>query len=200
MGSCYNPFKEYEDLDVLAIDLCPALDSVYKCDFLSVPVTETTVTEGLSASSLGANSFQSVIFSFFLEYFPSSSQRWSCCEKAQQLLVEEGILIIITPDSKAPHSNSKMMKSWRVALESIGLKRIKYEKLQHAHCMAFQKLPLKENEKREQPISPQKMMYIPQDFNSVSDSEDEDYKKPTVHYTAEELATGFDELPSLFDE
>nr|SVE93945.1 EOG090X0FUY [Scapholeberis mucronata] len=201
VGSCYNPFEEYTELDVLPIDLCPALDSVYKCDFLLVPVTESTVIDSNSASSLAAGSFHCVVFSFFLEYLPSSSQRWSCCEKAQQLLVEEGILIIITPDSKAPHSNSKVMKSWREALASIGLKRIKYEKLQHAHCMAFRKLPAQEKEISNQPpISPQQMMYIPQDFNSTSDSDDDEFKVNTLHFTAEELVNGFNELPTLFDE
>nr|SVE73256.1 EOG090X0FUY [Ceriodaphnia reticulata] len=196
VGSCYNPFQEYEELDVLPIDLCPALESVYQCDFLQVSVGETTVLEGQCAVSLAANHFQCIVFSFLLEYFPSSSQRWTCCEKAQQLLEEEGVLVIITPDSKAAHSNSKVMKSWREALAAIGLERIKYEKLQHAHCMAFRKT----SADRSCFIDDQKLaslMYIPQDFhNPSSDSEREDQDK--VHFTEEELLEGFTELP-MFD-
>ncbi|XP_045035361.1 S-adenosylmethionine sensor upstream of mTORC1 isoform X3 [Daphnia magna] len=125
VGSCYNPFGEYEELDVLSIDLCPALESVYQCDFLNIPLGKTTVIDGQSVLSLATNQFHCIVFSFLLEYFPSPSQRWTCCEKAHLLLLREGILIIITPDSKAAHSNSKVMRSWREALSAIGFKRIK---------------------------------------------------------------------------
>ena len=201
MGSCYNPFQEFEEFDVLPIDLCPALESVYQCDFLKVSVGEKTILEDQCVSSLAASNFQCIIFSFLLEYFPSSLQRWTCCEKAQQLLEEEGVLIIITPDSKAAHSNSKVMKSWREALAAIGLKRIKYEKLQHAHCMAFRKISID----RLTPSSAldqqhlASMMYIPQDLHNLSDSEHEDIKDALI-FTEEELAEGFTELPMFDDE
>ncbi|XP_057376182.1 S-adenosylmethionine sensor upstream of mTORC1-like isoform X2 [Daphnia carinata] len=125
VGSCYNPFGEYEELNVLPIDLYPALESVYQCDFLNVPLGKTTVIDGQNVLSLATNQFHCIVFSFLLEYFPSPSQRWTCCEKANLLLLREGILIIITPDSKAAHSNSKVMRSWREALSVIGFKRIK---------------------------------------------------------------------------
>lgn len=221
VGSCYNPFGEYEELDVLPIDLCPALGSVYHCDFLKVPVGEKSILDGQNVLSLATSHFHCigiqylyklttfflflavsshtilnvVVFSFLLEYFPSSSQRWSCCEKAYLLLVEEGILIIITPDSKAAHSNTKVMRSWTEALAAIGLKRIKYEKLQHAHCMAFRKVSVDTELTREDRELLAPKMYIPQDFHnrSVSDSETKD----EVKFTEEELAEGFTYLPML---
>ena len=137
------------------------------------------------------------MFSFLLEYFPSSKQRWTCCEKAQQLLMEEGVLLIITPDSKAAHSNSKVMRSWREALDAIGLKRIKYEKLLNAHCMAFRKTsvdPSQELTSQDRECLASKM-YIPQDFNNQSDSEHEE--KDDIKFTEEELAEGFTYLPML---
>ena len=60
VGSCYNPFKEFEELDVLPLDLCPALESVYQCDFLTVPVGEITILENQSVLSLASSSFHCV--------------------------------------------------------------------------------------------------------------------------------------------
>lgn len=197
VGSCYNPFGEYEELDVLSIDLCPALESVYQCDFLNIPLGKTTVIDGQSVLSLATNQFHCIVFSFLLEYFPSPSQRWTCCEKAHLLLLREGILIIITPDSKAAHSNSKVMRSWREALSAIGFKRIKYEKLQHAHCMAFRKNSVESVLKAEDRELLASKMYIPQDFYNPSDSENEE--KDEIKFTEAELAEGFTNLP-LFDE
>nr|SVE88962.1 EOG090X0FUY [Daphnia sinensis]SVE89585.1 EOG090X0FUY [Daphnia sinensis]SVE90210.1 EOG090X0FUY [Daphnia sinensis]SVE90839.1 EOG090X0FUY [Daphnia sinensis]SVE92088.1 EOG090X0FUY [Daphnia sinensis] len=198
VGSCYNPFGEYEELDVLSIDLCPAIESVYQCDFLKVPLGKTTVIDGQNVLSLATNQFHCIVFSFLLEYFPSPSQRWTCCEKAQQLLLREGILIIITPDSKAAHSNAKVMRSWREALSAIGFKRIKYEKLQHAHCMAFRKNSVEPELKAEDRELLASKMYIPQDFYNPSDSS-ENEEKDEIKFTEAELAEGFTNLP-MFDE
>nr|SVE75453.1 EOG090X0FUY [Daphnia dolichocephala] len=198
VGSCYNPFGEFEELDVLSIDLCPALESVYQCDFLQVAIGEKTVIDGKIVLNLATSHFHCVVFSFLLEYFPSASQRWACCEKAQQLLAEEGVLIIITPDSKAAHSNSKVMRSWREALAAIGLKRIKYEKLQHAHCMAFRKISVHSEITCEEREILASKMYIPQDFHCASDSETED-KDDVNKFTEAELAEGFTHLPMLIE-
>lgn len=197
VGSCYNPFCEFPELDVLAIDLCPALESVYQCDFLQVAVGEKTViSNNRRTSSLAANHFHCVVFSFLLEYFPSPSQRWTCCKKAQQLLVEEGVLVIITPDSKAAHSNAQIMRSWREALAQIGLKRIKYEKLPHAHCLAFRKTQIVlDSLKNDQELA--SMMSIPQDFHHNVDQEESNHYEP---FTEEELVEGFSHLPLLDDD
>ena len=41
MGSCFNPFRDIDFMDVTPIDLSPAAGcDVYTCDFLTVPITE----------------------------------------------------------------------------------------------------------------------------------------------------------------
>ena len=192
VGSCYNPFNHFEELEVTAVDLCPAVESVYECDFLNVPIQQDMKIYDGKILSLQSNYFQCVIFSFLLEYLPSPAQRWTCCCKAQQVLVDEGLLIIITPDSKAAHSNAKVMKSWREALESIGFKRIKYEKLQHALCMAFRKHDIVNFDDMDKDVASK--MYIPQDLQHSSDSDDDDCY---IRYTEEELMEGFSELPEF---
>ncbi|KAJ8917341.1 hypothetical protein NQ315_002363 [Exocentrus adspersus] len=139
VGSCYNPFSKYEQFEVTAIDIAPAKDEVYKCDFLSVKVAESTTVIDNEVLELPKGYFQVIVFSLLLEYLPSPSQRLYCCRKAYELLKTEGLLVIITPDSNHVGSNAKYMKSWRYVLAGIGFSRIKYEKLPHVHCMAFRK-------------------------------------------------------------
>lgn len=196
VGSCFNPFKEFPELEVTAVDLCPAASSVWQCDFLRVPVASQSQIEDGRVSSLQAGHFDCVVFSFLLEYLPSTSQRWRCCCKAHQLLQNEGLLVVITPDSKAAHSNAKVMKSWREALASIGFRRIKYEKLQHAHCMAFRKEDGEASLYPDDPVVSAKM-YIPQDFQQFADSEDD--ARVYMPFTPEELAEGFAQLPATDD-
>ena len=150
--------------------------TVYKCDFLAVKLTEPlqlandTLTSYLlnlinPVLSLPRSLCHVVVFSFLLEYFPSCYQRWLCCQKAHMLLALNGLLLIITPDSKSVNKNAPMMKSWKQAIEHMGFRRYKYEKHEHMHCMAFRKT---EPETRTSHIlskaSPE-MLYIPQDFN-----------------------------------
>ncbi|XP_077528836.1 S-adenosylmethionine sensor upstream of TORC1 isoform X2 [Haemaphysalis longicornis] len=145
VGSCYNPFGAYSDIDALAIDLTPATKDVVECDFLKLRVVpgpievsdRTPRTTPLEALQEG--SFEAVVFCLVLEYLPSCVQRWSFCRKAAALLRLNGLLFIVTPDSKHQQRNAAMIASWRKALEHIGLLRIRYEKRQHLHCMAFRK-------------------------------------------------------------
>lgn len=169
VGSCYNPFKDIENIKSIAIDICPASPDVYKCDFLNMKITEVNQNEENNDAlatfhpvivrkikvkseeesefpivniieSLNKESFDVVVFSLLLEYIPCSKLRFQCCIKAFHLLKYEGILIIITPDSKhQTSSNVQIMKQWKFILLSIGFKRIKYEKLKHIHCMVFRK-------------------------------------------------------------
>lgn len=139
VGSCYNPFKIYEGFNVLAIDIAPACDDVFKCDFINVSVDANFVYESNRIQQLQVEYYDVIVFSLLLEYLPSPEQRLLACEKAYSLLKTEGILIIITPDSKHVGANSKFMKSWRFVLSKIGFSRIKYEKLPYLHCMAFRK-------------------------------------------------------------
>ncbi|XP_044734124.1 S-adenosylmethionine sensor upstream of mTORC1 [Chrysoperla carnea] len=143
VGSCYNPFKAHDNLfKVTAIDLCPANVNVKKCDFLKVDCVNSNINledDVHEIKQLPAETFDIIVFSLLLEYLPSSDQRVLCCTKAYKLLKSEGILIIITPDSKHVGANAKLMKSWRYTLSNLGFMRIKYEKLAHVHCLIFRK-------------------------------------------------------------
>ncbi|RDD43815.1 putative methyltransferase BTM2-like protein [Trichoplax sp. H2] len=176
VGSCYNPFAEFSQSFVTtAIDLCPADKSVIQCDFLNVAINEAelseqtndgvTCAEWLKSNQLQARYFHVVIFCLLLSYFPSPVQRWKCCIHAHRLLMQNGLLLIITPDSSHQNRNSKMVKSWKSAIESIGFTRWKYVKLDHLHCMAFRKsCDVTKNDKDKFASS----MYIPQDFNDLT--------------------------------
>lgn len=173
VGSCYNPFKDFEEFVSLGLDLCPADKSVYICDFLNVHITNDINTgyfyiEDLwkhvhtnnTIKTLPGNSFHVVVFSLLLEYFPSKYQRLNCCKKAYELLMPDGLLLIITPDSGHVGRNAHQMKSWKLALSKLGFHRWRYEKQEHLHCMAFRKIKL-EHVENESDI--ENCLYIPQD-------------------------------------
>lgn len=152
VGSCYNPFSAYTDIDAIAIDLTPATEDVIECDFLKLKVMPRGA-DNLAGSlktpleALPESSFHVVVFCLVLEYLPSCTQRWSFCRKAASLLKPNGLLFVVTPDSKHQQRNAAMIASWRKALEHIGLLRVRYEKRQHLHCMAFRK-QLRQTDKR----------------------------------------------------
>ncbi|KAJ0172245.1 hypothetical protein K1T71_012218 [Dendrolimus kikuchii] len=170
VGSCFNPFKDYSFLTVLAIDLCPANETVLRCDFLKVPVGIETIINGHNIEQLSYNSFEIVTFCFVLEYIPSSDLRIRACKKAYEILKPGGLLIINTPDSKHVGANCKIMKCWQYALACMGFTRIKYEKLKHMHCMGFRKTLHKEVAIRWAALHKEPYMeyaiHIPQDFNN----------------------------------
>lgn len=185
VGSCYNPFSKFEEFEVTAIDIAPATDDVIECDFLNVDVdvassdAETSfVNNDNKLTILRENTYDAIIFSLLLEYMPASEQRICCCEKAYRLLKLEGILIIITPDSKHVGANAKLMKTWRYALALMGFSRVKYEKLEHITCMVFRKCIDDEVGKRwarlhKEPYMDYKIE-IPQDFTADQMESDED--------------------------
>lgn len=88
---------------------------------------------------LPGESFDVVIFCYLLEYLPTPELRLKCCSKAYQLLRKEGLLVIVTPDSKHVCSNAFLYKCWQASLASLGFARVKYEKQQHFHGMVFRK-------------------------------------------------------------
>lgn len=144
VGSCYNPFQKYLPFRVLPIDIAPAIENVVKCDFLSVPLDiKLNIFENV-CQTLPLSTFDIVVFSLFLEYFPLPLQRYKCCQKAYKVLKPGGLLVIVTPDSNHASSNSKLMKNWRISLSNLGFWRIKYEKLTHIHCMVFRKCLLEQ--------------------------------------------------------
>lgn len=171
VGSCYSPFKSFNKFEVTAIDIAPANSDVYECDFLNVLLSSKFKHQKQCLLEIPRDYFHVIVFSLFLEYLPTPAQRELCCQKAYNLLRREGLLIIITPDSKHVGANVKIMKSWRHLLAKMGFNRIKYEKLQHIHCMAFRKCLNSDIAKRWSFLHDTddvfKEMSIPQDFNNI---------------------------------
>ncbi|KAJ1523519.1 hypothetical protein ONE63_001371 [Megalurothrips usitatus] len=213
VGSCYNPFQKFSKFDVVAVDIAPASNDVYECDFLNLKVLEkgdTSQNAGGKIAELVEGSFDVVVFSLLLEYFPSCKQRYTCCSKASKLLAPAGILCIITPDSKHATANSGIMKRWRYALANEGLLRIEYDKLPHLHCMVFRKCvhPLLAKEWLSSSLStenrkgknfsdpPEELMVIPQDFQCYSEK-DERNVVDDVREEDEAIASAFADLPEL---
>ncbi|EDO44365.1 predicted protein [Nematostella vectensis] len=214
VGSCYNPFSEFGEFHSVALDLQPATEKVYKCDFLKLEIVENQclasnlITSKLNLPSessithLPASSFQVVVFSLLLSYFPTPIQRWDCCLKAHQLLSVNGILIIITPDSSHQNRNAAMMKSWKLGIESLGFIRWKYVKQTHVHCMVFRKVsPCHTKDKTTKVLHAPEMLYTRQDYtgNDSDDSDSDGVKNNETRpeETDKELAKLFDELPAF---
>lgn len=194
VGSCYNPFKLYNYFDVFAIDLCPANESVLQCDFLDTPIGTRTVIEDNKVKEIGENSYESVTFCFLLEYIPTSQLRITACQKAYDILKPGGLLTVTTPDSKHVGANSKTMKCWRYAFALMGFSRIRYQKFQHMHCMAFRKCLLKDVAIRWANIHKEPFMeyaiHIPQDFNTNEISKNSSQNQ-VIHHIIDD----FQELP-----
>nr|XP_056702925.1 S-adenosylmethionine sensor upstream of mTORC1 [Euleptes europaea] len=206
VGSCFNPFLKFEEFLTVGIDIVPAVESVYKCDFLNLQIQQPLqlAQDAIDAflkqlknpiDSLPGELFHVVVFSLLLSYFPSPYQRWICCKKAHELLGLNGLLLIITPDSSHQNRHAMMMKSWKIAIESLGFKRFKYSKFSHMHLMAFRKISLKTTSDLVSRNYPG-MLYIPQDFNSIEEEEFSDYSC-YIRSDAEDeqLAYSFMELP-----
>ncbi|XP_059166678.1 S-adenosylmethionine sensor upstream of mTORC1-like isoform X2 [Physella acuta] len=207
VGSCYNPFLEFEEFDAVGIDLSPAKQTVLKCDFLQLSTYEHPDPLNFDLHDLASpvtrlpgQSFHAVIFSLLLEYLPSPAQRWQCCTTAHSLLSSSGLLLVITPDSHSQHRNAPMMRSWRQAIESIGFRRWKYQKQDHIHCIAFRKVC----DPHPRPTGEDRfvdMLYIPQD---LTDACYDDTPSGPVGEDNEEKLNEFlsmaSELPALEDD
>ncbi|XP_068714696.1 S-adenosylmethionine sensor upstream of mTORC1-like isoform X1 [Montipora foliosa] len=130
------------------------------------------INEEEEVTILPAGLFHIIVFSLLLSYFPSPVQRWECCKKAHRLLITNGILLIITPDSSHQNKNAAMIKSWKTGIESLGFVRWKYHKQTHLHCMAFRKVAPCHTYNHVNGSAD--LMYVPQDFQEedeeVSDS------------------------------
>ncbi|KAF7707597.1 S-adenosylmethionine sensor upstream of mTORC1 [Silurus meridionalis] len=207
VGSCFNPFLKFDEFLTVGIDIVPAVESVYKCDFLNLQLQQPLqlATDALNAflgqlhdpiETLPAQLFHVVVFSLLLSYFPSPYQRWLCCKKAHELLILHGLLLIITPDSSHQGRHAPMMRSWRMAIESLGFKRYKYVKFSHMHMLAFRKVSITTSSDLVSHNYPE-MLYIPQDFSTL-DEEDTfgDLCQPARSDSEDEqLARSFTELP-----
>eukprot|EP00088_Acartia_fossae_P029529 TRINITY_DN3039_c0_g1_i5.p1 TRINITY_DN3039_c0_g1~~TRINITY_DN3039_c0_g1_i5.p1 ORF type:complete len:337 (-),score=47.08 TRINITY_DN3039_c0_g1_i5:190-1200(-) len=178
VGSCYNPFSKFSELDVTAIDIAPVYENnVYKSDFLALDISDSSQICGREVVSLAKESFQIVVFCFLLEYFPATTPRYECCAKARQLLQENGILVILTPDSCHQQRNNAIIKKWKEAFLQMGFQRVYYEKLQHFHGFVLRKLGKEQHrlallEANLPTLESQNLheiaakLVIPQDFNS----------------------------------
>jgi 25S rRNA (adenine2142-N1)-methyltransferase len=107
----------------------------------AAPPAPATLFEG-KLVNLHQGGFDAIIFCLLLSYLPTPALRLECCRQARAALKTHGLLLIITPDSNHVGRGAKRMKAWKVAIESLGFQRCTYEKLQHAHCMAFRAVPV----------------------------------------------------------
>ena len=117
--------------------------------------------------ALPGNYFDTIVFSLLLSYLPTPKQRWDCCVKANELLRQNGLLMLIESDSAHQNRNAHQIRAWKDALTGIGFVRYKYEKLAHLHCMAFRKVnDIKDHVSDNSRLSDNsEMMFIPQDFH-----------------------------------
>jgi len=141
VGSCYNPFSKFSELEVTAIDIAPVYqNNVYKSDFLKLNVSEKSELKEGEVISLKCACYDVVIFCFLLEYLPQTKPRYDCCLKAYHLLKQNGVLIILTPDSCHQQRNNLIIKGWKEALLQMGFQQVYYEKKQHFHGLVVRKL------------------------------------------------------------
>ncbi|XP_071481116.1 S-adenosylmethionine sensor upstream of mTORC1-like [Diadema antillarum] len=208
VGSCFNPFLDYDEFLSVGIDISPAVESVHKCDFLNLQlqqplqVAPDTVNRYLRTlkspvETLPKECFHVIVFSLLLSYFPSPYQRWICCQKAHQLLQMNGLLLIITPDSSHQNRNAGMIKSWRTAIESLGFTRWRYIKDTHLHYMAFRKTSHDPPSDMSGSEGGPDMLFIPQDFNEEVEESFFSDCLPKTESEIADLTAAFSELPSL---
>ena len=200
VGSCYNPFEVFENLDVVAVDIAPSTPSVIKCDFLQVEIgANTHVSEDKQIQTLGRKSFNVVIFCMLLEYLPSTRQRFQCIKKSVELLMEDGLLCIVTPDSSHQAKNMHQIKSWRRGLQRMGMRNVAYHKSKHFHGIVCRKPSqivhdlTKEESANEDMDNVEEMFFILQD--SVKDCEVD--LVDHVELDRDSFVTDFQELPDL---
>jgi len=138
--SMHFVFQSVFKSDLLRLNLTSPLKSDAEVDCYFDSLCRTDTEECVQLDSFVAESCHVVVFSLLLEYLPTSQQRVACCQTAWKLLVVDGLLVIVTPDSRQQHRNHRFTRNWRKTIESIGFSRCRYEKLEHLHCMAFRRL------------------------------------------------------------
>ena len=158
MGSCANFFSRYDFLNVTALDLAPAEDSVLRCDCLALDVgsaTSAALYRGKELISLPAKSFQVVILSLLLSYIPDPMNRGRVICKARQLLDSKGLLIVA--DTVASVGRHWDAPAWVKAVEQHGFRLLsdpqmhfakkrdaKMGVVQRASCFSFAVVEAKE--------------------------------------------------------
>ncbi|KAK3232784.1 hypothetical protein CYMTET_56880 [Cymbomonas tetramitiformis] len=173
VGSCFNPFRRYPELEVTALDLCPADPSVFQCDFLQLQVGEagTGIVAGpheadelrgaASAGkllSLEQASFDVITMSLVLSYIPHPLMRTQMVAKARALLKEPGMLCLVTPHSTDRAKGSEpasQLNEWQRAIEAVGFKQYRRSRLHSTHALAFSTQPAGP------PLPPCRPKYLP---------------------------------------
>ena len=115
------------------------------------------------ALTFSEQSFDAVVFSLLLSYFPHPAQRLKCCFNAHKILRMHGLLLVITPDSSHQNRHAVLMKQWKSGIEGLGFSRWKYSKEQHLHCMTFRKVTIVTGVCRDD----DQQLTIPQDSHQV---------------------------------
>lgn len=146
VGSCHNPFakcKSRHALDVMALDLKPAAEGVYQCDFFDVgtvaqgcqPVLDPTMQKLLK---LPVNTYDVVTISLVLSYLPSPMQRVEMVKRARQLLrkpldakssYDTGLLLIMDTPATLGCQNQELLGLWKSEIAAIGFELIAYQLL-----------------------------------------------------------------------
>ena len=149
----------------------------------------TTRLPSTTSFQLQESSFDVVMFSLLLSYFPATRQRMQCCVNAHRVLRPHGLLLVVTPDSSHQNRRAKMMKDWQASIEALGYHRWKYFKDTHMHCMAFRKTKSVVDYATilEQCHS---LLHIPQDF----------HEPRVVHFTREDCESCTELVKMLFEE
>ena len=192
VGSCYDPFRRFGDLDVTAFDLCPApaaAPTVFTGDMLRLdvlPPSDSTdsaapsepTTPGAQLAALPQGSFDCVTLCLVLSYIPDPLERTRVVWTARRLLRPRGLLLIVTPHSTNRLSNSvslPIFSEWRAALAELGFKHHTYSRLARHHALAFSTTPVSEEElSRAIPSIPLKPMRIAFDLRGKGEHHNED--------------------------
>ena len=192
VGSCYDPFRRFGDLDVTAFDLCPAptaAPTVFTGDMLRLDVLPPSdsadslapsepITPGAQLAALPQGSFDCVTLCLVLSYIPDPLERTRAVWTARRLLRPRGLLLIVTPHSTNRQSNSvslPIFSEWRAALAELGFKHHTYNRLARHHALAFSTTAVSEEElSRAMPSCPLKPMRIAFDLRGKGEPDDED--------------------------
>ena len=125
VGSCYDPFRRFEDLEVTAFDLCPAptaaAPTVFKGDMLTMSITPSDssaipTTPGAAdetLKSLPQGSFDVVTLCLVLSYIPDPWDRTRAVWNARRLLRKSTSNLPLLSEPVAAQSNP--------VIDSLGL-------------------------------------------------------------------------------
>lgn len=153
VGSCYNPFERImpHTVAVTAVDLCPAVPSVLRCDWLQVdfgdswnvvaptdaaPSTEVVPCGG-TVRTLPQSSFHAVVMCYMLSFLPTAGLRWTACMQALRALAPNGLLVIMEPRRGA--QRKQWPQRWAAALRCGGFAPLRVHFMASTAVLAMRK-------------------------------------------------------------